>query len=105
MHHPRVAWDAAQTLATMATADLDLYAWYRDRTGAVLGTACRLELDATRRRLLAIDQRDDERFREIGRWRARIQEAIGTDCHLAEDVYLLTLHARSVFAGLGPKSW
>jgi hypothetical protein len=88
-HHPRVAWDFAQVVVSVARAGDDVYEWFGTRVGQLLGPSYRGKLNETRSRL-SYSKRDDAPYLEVGLWRARVDDVLSCDFELAEDLYLLT---------------
>lgn len=104
LHHPRVVWDLATVLATVAAVpevDLDLYTWFGARLGTLLGAAYRRELYGSRVRLTG-SGRPDARLVEVGLWRARLADALAGQPDLAEDLLILRLDAASRLARRPP---
>jgi hypothetical protein len=92
-HHPRVAWDGAMAFVGAAGYD-DLYGWLDERLGDLLGEPARQALAETRARLWYSRRPDVEQV-ENGRWRARLEDILGTDpavsgplCSLIHDTRL-----------------
>lgn len=88
----------ARTTVTMALAGDESYLWFVGQVEQCLGPSARLELQQTRERL-ARQVRPDAHPVELGRWRVRIEDALGEDVHLAEDLTLLRLAANARLAG------
>jgi hypothetical protein len=97
MHHPRVAWDLAQTTLAMAEADDVRCVWFAEQFALRLGAIMQRELQQTRDRL-ARDTRPDMHPVELGRWRARIEDVLLEDRDLAEELTRLRLDANSRLA-------
>jgi hypothetical protein len=96
-HRPRVAWDFARVVVSVATADDDLYTWFGGRVGELMGPSFRGQLHETRSRL-SRPTRDDAPYVEVGLWRARVDDLLSCDIDLAEDLYLLARAATSRLA-------
>ena len=93
VHHARVAWDVAQRAVAAAEDTDERFRWFEAELGAILGPDHQRELAGTRRRL-AGEIRPDIRSVEIGRWRVRIEDALGVRPDLAERLHDLRLAAR-----------
>jgi hypothetical protein len=98
-HPPRVAWEFARIVVSIATAGDDLYAWFSTRVADVIGAPYQLALLDTRTRL-AHPTRDDAPYLEAGLWRARIDDLLSRDTELIEDLYILAHDASSRLARL-----
>ena len=96
-HQPRVAWDLARIVASLATSEDDLYVWFSTRVGELLGPSYRRHLYDTRARL-ATSTRDDAPLVEAGLWRARLEDVLRGQADLAEDLHILRLDAASRLA-------
>jgi hypothetical protein len=96
-HNPRVAWDFARVVVSVATANDDLYAWFSARVVDLMGRPYQLALYDTRTRLTR-PTRPDAPYVEAGLWRARIDDVLSLDTDLAEDLYLLAQAASSRLA-------
>jgi hypothetical protein len=96
-HRPRVAWDFARVVVSIATASDDLYTWFSTRVTDLIGTPYQLALYDTRMRL-ARPTRDDAPSVEAGLWRARIDDLLDRDADLVEDLYILAHDASSRLA-------
>ena len=83
VHHARVAWDFAQRTVAAADDTDDRFRWFQAELGAILGPDTERELAGTRRRL-ADEIRPDIKSVEIGRWRVRIEDALGGRPDLAD---------------------
>jgi hypothetical protein len=94
VHYPRVAWDLAQTAVAMAAGTEQQSRWFAEQIALRLGPAAGLEVDQTRRRLIA-DERVDVHPVELGRWRVRIEDALTTDPALGADLAQLRTTAQS----------
>jgi len=93
IHPPRVAWDTARALVSIAAAkDDDLYIWLSARLGELLGTGYRRALFDTRVRLSRGPWLDLWSL-EVGIWRVRLEDVLNTDPSLVEDLRILSLHA------------
>ena len=93
VHHARIAWDFAQQAVAAADDSDDRFRWFQAELGAILGPDHQHELAGTRRRL-AGEIRPDIRSVEIGRWRVRIEDALGAHPDLVERLHDLRLAAR-----------
>jgi hypothetical protein len=100
LHQPRVAWDLARTLVTVADLGGSEYFWLSKRLTDLLGTRYRTYLIETRTRLAM--PRADRREVEIGLWRVRLEELMRDQADVAEDLRILGLHAASRLAHAGP---
>jgi hypothetical protein len=99
IHQPRVAWDAARTIVSIAgTADDELLIWLATRIDHVLGHPCRLALLDTHHRLNETPQQGTP-IVETGRWRVRLEDLLRSRPDLTEDVHLLTLDAATRLRG------
>jgi hypothetical protein len=92
LHQPRVAWDAARVLVSVASAGDDLFRWFSNRIGELLGEPYRQSLFETRARLGPLPSFDGWSL-QAGIWRVRIEDVLRDDPTLAEDLRILTLHA------------
>lgn len=88
IHQPRVAWDLARALVTVAGADEGRYQWFAARIQTLLGPAYRGQLVGTRANLAAA-VRDDVRQIEIGQWRTRLEDLLRTRPELTTDLSAL----------------
>jgi hypothetical protein len=93
VHQPRVAWDFAQLVVDISTAPIQVRDWFAGELAARLGAQAREEFALTGARV-GRDERIDIRPIEIGRWRARLEDALRTTNGLAEDLSLLRQAAR-----------
>jgi hypothetical protein len=93
VHQPRVAWDFAQLVVDASTAPSEVRNWFAGELAARLGADAREEFGLTGLRIQA-DERIDIRPIEIGRWRARLEDALRTTNGLAEDLSVLRQAAR-----------
>ena len=82
----------ARAIVAMAMADDERYLWFAGQVEQCLGASARLELGQTRDRL-AHAVRPDAHPVELGRWRVRIEDALSTNPHLADDLTRLRLAA------------
>jgi hypothetical protein len=96
-HPPRVAWDFARAVVSIATANDDLYLWFSTRVADLIGPPYQLALYDTRTRL-ARPTRADAPYVEAGLWRARIDDLLSRDTDLVEDLYILAHDASSRLA-------
>jgi hypothetical protein len=92
VHHPRVAWDCARLLVTMAETGDELFGWFSGQVGQLLGDAYQRDLGLTRARLRR-RARPDVAHVEAGLWRMRFEDLLLTDPELAEDLRILRLQA------------
>jgi hypothetical protein len=98
LHHPRVAWDATTVIVHVAERPgSDVFWWYIERLSEVLGISHRVAFTETVERM-ATSQRPDQVDIESARWRARLSDVLGVNPDLAEDLNLLTMHARARLA-------
>jgi hypothetical protein len=97
LHQPRVAWDLARTTVAMAEASDEQFQWFAGELGRLLTSYIRDEFAWTRKRL-ATSTRPDAHSIELGRWRVRIEDVLGEDPRLAEDLTMLRLAAAARLA-------
>jgi hypothetical protein len=99
LHQPRVAWDLARILVTVADLGGSEYVWLSKRLTDLVGARYRAYLIETRTRLATT--RADRREVEVGLWRVRLEELMRNQPDAAEDLRLLGLHAASRLARPG----
>jgi hypothetical protein len=101
LHQPRVAWDTARVLVSVASADDDLFRWFSNRIGELLGDPYRQTLFETRARLGRLPSFDGWSL-QAGLWRVRLEDALRADPTLTEDLRILALHAAYRLAEAAP---
>ena len=92
LHQPRVAWDAARVLVSVASASDELFRWFSNRIGELLGEPYRQTLFETRSRLGPLPSFDGWSV-QAGLWRVRLEDVLRSEPMLAEDLRILSLHA------------
>ena len=99
LHQSRVAWDLALATVAIAQASTEHIRWFSAQLDQRFGPAMRDAFRDSRYQLLH-SERPDVHAVELGRWRVRIEDLLGEDPSLAEDLTLLRLEANSRVAGL-----
>jgi hypothetical protein len=98
IHHPRVAYDAARAIVSVASADdVKLLTWFATRVADVLGPAYRLALMDTRYKLID-PARPETPMVETGVWRVRLEDFLRARPELTEDVHVLSADAATRLA-------
>jgi hypothetical protein len=102
-HQPRVAFDAARAIVSVAGLDdVELRTWFTTGVADLLGPAYGRALLDTRQRLIE-EARPETPFVETGVWRVRFEDLLRTRPQLTEEVHFLTLSAATRLTGRTPR--
>jgi hypothetical protein len=93
IHQPRVAYDAARAVVSVASADdVKLLTWFATRVCDLLGPAYRRALMETRYKLID-PARPETPMVETGVWRVRLEDFLRARPELIEDLRVLAVDA------------
>ncbi|MFC4145685.1 hypothetical protein ACFO0M_05425 [Micromonospora mangrovi] len=87
IHQPRVAWDTARVIVDAARDD-EVFRWFSQRVGDLLGPTVEDALEFTRLRLR---QGDHHAPIEAGRWRVRLEDTLRDRPEVAEELRSLAV--------------